>query len=242
MEYKTAFYTVCIGGDIAKEYIKNIFIDSNIDYYLFTDKDISVDNFKVIKIKKIDVNDCTRSARFIKICGHDVLKNYDYLIWMDCRFSPKFTNGKKMIKEHLINHNCSIVFFKHYKRNCVYQEAVEIINNKKDYTQLVNKQIQTYKNNNYPENNGLFETGFFIRNNKDSEIKNLMDNWWKEIQHFSRRDQLSINYLVWKYDIKYSIMKKQRKHMNIRKNCYLTSVPHLCRKYNKVINPTNVSM
>lgn len=232
--FKIAFYTVCIGGDIAPEYHTKLFIDKNVDYYLFTDKDISIKNFKVIKITKKLENDNTRSARYIKVCGHPILSEYDYLIWMDSRLSPKFENGHKLIKEHLINHNSDIAFFKHYCRDCVYDEALDIINLKKDYKDMVENQMDKYKKNNYPEKNGLFETTFYIKNNKNIYIKNLMDEWWEEIKNFSRRDQLSINYLSFKNNINFSYMKKNRKHMNIRKNEYVTNVPNLCRKNNKV--------
>ena len=245
-EIKTAFYTACIDGQICNDYEKQMILSSNTDYYLFSDKEIYIKGFKTILIKKYIENDNVRSARYIKINPHKFFKYYDNSIWMDSRLSPKFVDSNIIINSHLSN-NCNIAFFKHYCRNCVYEEANEIIESKKDYQNIVNLQMEKYRNDNYPSNNGLFETGFLIRDHNNPTIIDLMKKWWIEVENFSRRDQLSINYLINKNNmlsdiietytpIKYNyVYDDNGKHMNIRKNKYVTMVKHLCRKNNKII-------
>jgi hypothetical protein len=45
------------------------------------------------------------------------------------------------------------------------------------------------------------ETNIIIRKGKEF-VKRLMEEWWQEIKKNSHRDQLSINYVIWKQGIK----------------------------------------
>ena len=56
-----------------------------------------------------------------------------------------------------------------------------------------------------PKHYGLFETCVFCRNNKSAINKKLSDMWAKELIENSHRDQLSLNYCIWKLNIKNNI-------------------------------------
>ena len=36
-----------------------------------------------------------------------------------------------------------------------------------------------------------------------------MEKWWEEIKNFSKRDQLSLNYVIWRTGIKIKYISKQ---------------------------------
>lgn len=58
----------------------------------------------------------------------------------------------------------------------------------------------------YPENNGLISTGVILRRHNDPKIIETMDAWWNEVENFSKRDQMSFNYIAWKYNTPFSIL------------------------------------
>ena len=66
--------------------------------------------------------------------------------------------------------NTEILMFKHYDPNpnlhrkmCVYEEANFAKKFNKYSKELLDQQINDYHNNNYPTNNGLFQSGIYIK-------------------------------------------------------------------------------
>ena len=50
----------------------------------------------------------------------------------------------------------------------------------------------------YPRDNGLCETGVFYRMHSNADVQSFDRIWWGIIERFSRRDQFSVNYALWK--------------------------------------------
>ena len=57
-----------------------------------------------------------------------------------------------------------------------------------------------YKSLGFPEHYGLYEANVIIRKHNNKSVIDLMEYWWSEILNNSHRDQLSLNYVIWKYD------------------------------------------
>ena len=60
------------------------------------------------------------------------------------------------------------------------------------------KQIKRFKQEGYPENNGLITAPILIRKHFDNEVTKVMEAWWNIVNTESKRDQLSFNYVAWK--------------------------------------------
>ena len=57
-------------------------------------------------------------------------------------------------------------------------------------------------NENFPDNNGLSENCLIVRKHNELSCINFMNDWFDEIKYNSHRDQLSFNYILWKYENK----------------------------------------
>jgi hypothetical protein len=78
----------------------------------------------------------------------------------------------------------------------------------KDNMDIIHAQVDRYKKEGYPENNGLARTTvMFMRHNED-DVKQQMDTWWGEMKYGSRRDQISFNYSAWKNDFKFNYIQE----------------------------------
>lgn len=197
-------YSVNIGGydDLRTPEV----YDPNIRYILFTDNKYF--KSKVWEINYIDFVDKKldnrKKARFIKINPHIILPKHDISIWIDHCYKPKFKSVNELLKE--INFNDSVMCYKHDVRNCIYEESKVIINDKLEYPKIVNEQINKYRSENFPENYGLFDSGFTIRKNS-KEVINFNNLWWNEVLNHSGRDQLSQVYSSWKTNTKINPIK-----------------------------------
>ncbi len=94
-----------------------------LDYICFSN-DVSVPENSVWKIRPIPLEskDKTRQARFIKTNPHEILKDYQYSLWIDGNVIIKDKYVFKRIHE-LIENNILISMPKHPLRDCTYDEA-----------------------------------------------------------------------------------------------------------------------
>jgi len=77
--------------------------------------------------------------------------------------------------------------------------AQNVIRAKKDNPEIVNKQMEKYHREGYPEHNGLLSSQVLIRRRNDKNLRKHCRLWLREINRHSQRDQLSFNYTLWKY-------------------------------------------
>lgn len=187
---------------------------ANIDYIAFVYKEIK--NIKCWDqriAQNFSLDDKyrdRRNAKIYKIIPQMFLPEYDYWIWIDSTHSL-IMNPKRIIGEYL--NNAEIGLWKHRFRDCVYSEALVLKKEKLDHIHLIDNQIEFYKAQNYPKNNGLYELNAFIRKNTQS-IRNFNNTWWEHICKFSSRDQLSMPFVLNKYKIKPETFKGNTHDIN----------------------------
>ena len=204
MSKRIAVYTAVFGdysGLIPQPKLKDV------DFICYTDQNIQAKNWTIVKVKPPVKNDNTRSNRWYKILPHKHLpKTYDYSVYIDANFwilkdiNPLINDIMKHSKLAFFDHNQTNAD----KRDCVYDEYEAILeiarerNEHKDDPDIMKSQIDTYKEEGYPENNGLISGGIIIRKHFDEEVVKLMESWWTMVANHSKRDQLSFNYVAWK--------------------------------------------
>lgn len=192
-EFNIVVYTVITGE--YDEINELEFKDSRIKYICFTNLHTLVSKtWDVIYVNE-DLDNHMLNRR-IKLFPYKYLNDVDYSLYVD---------GNIIIKKDLkdffnkyISPTLNIALPKHMDRICLYQESIVCINQKKDNPELINKQMEFYHGNGYPENNGLFENNIILRKHDSELMKKLMEDWWVEINKWSRRDQLSLCYCLWK--------------------------------------------
>lgn len=108
----------------------------------------------------------------------------------------------------------------HFGRDCIYEEGKAILTCKMDTKSKLDKTIKLLKKEGYPEHNGLYENNFIYRKHNEKEIVGLMNQWWQFINKYSRRDQMSLCYLLWKNKVKSECFFNQglsvRKHKDFQ--------------------------
>lgn len=164
-----------------------------------------------------DVNlfsDMTRNARMVKILSHLFIKD-EWSLWTDGDI--ELLKSPEEILEKYKDRG-DIVFMKHRQRACVYDEADAVWAGKRDTNKaIVEEQMNTYTADGYPRRNGLFETGVVLRHHTP-EVMRFNEFWWAQNCRFSKRDQLSVNYSVWKCGIKVGLFDG---HFNASEDFYI---------------------
>lgn len=132
----------------------------------------------------------------MKICPHRYLREYDISVWVDGNITVK-GDIVDFINQYDLDKNCLYSRI-HPKRKCIYEEAEACIKMRKDTQGIINAQIERYKNEGYPKNIGMVETGVLLRKHNDPKCMIIDNNWASELLLGSHRDQLSFNYVCWK--------------------------------------------
>lgn len=204
---ETVIYTAIFGG--RDKLSEPEFIPANCDFICFTDGNFKSDVWKIKKMVP-PLDDPVRSARKYKILGHKYLSDYKYSVWIDGNIVVR-GDVNRLIANYLAN--CHLAVYNHARRkvdgrNCVYQEAQTLIDlsktkKYKDDPALIKKQIAKYLAEHYPVNNGLVCSSVILREHNQADVVMAMEAWWRELENFSRRDQLSFNYIAWKQNLNF---------------------------------------
>jgi hypothetical protein len=149
-----------------------------------------------------------RTARWHKVNSHLIPTDADYTVWLDgTQRIRSIALGDTLLKS--LGTNCELASFQHPDRTCAYQEMHECIRLKKDNPTLMRRQLDQYRQAQFPAYRGLVETSCVVRKATANVIA-FNQLWWQQIQEHSYRDQLSFNYAAWCLDLMYEHIPGQR--------------------------------
>lgn len=86
----------------------------------------------------------------------------------------------------------------HPDRDCIYDEGEACKKYRKDDPARLDAQMKRYREEGYPPHNGLYETGIIGMKHDRPNLKAMCELWWGEVKRESQRDQMSLNYAIWK--------------------------------------------
>lgn len=230
-----AIYTACIGG--YDNIVQPEVINENFDYILFTDE-VKVERIGVWQVRNVEYtnSDKTRIARYVKTHPHELLPQYDATLWMDANVQI-VSKGIYERFVQLYKQNIDVASICHPFRNCIYDEAFEVSYSKK-YGRLehdfisINWCYHIY-NEQCPPHIGLYETNILYRRNRDI-VNQANDLWWQCINEYSKRDQLSCNYALWKNQIKMEYFLPAGEHAQNSND--VRYIPHDQVSRRKIVN------
>jgi len=198
---KIAIYT-CIFGNYDKIYEPK-FIPNNCDFYIITDQ-FTVNNscFKVINPNKYEILelDNIKRNRFFKMNPHLIFPDYEYSIYIDGNIEV-YSDLTELVNKIP---KSGIAFHAHNKRNCIYNEYEVCKLLGKGDSEKTKKQINSYKEDGFPNGFGMVEANVIARQHNNPICKDIMADWWKEYSIWGGRDQISLPYVIWKHDLKIS--------------------------------------
>lgn len=205
----TVMYSCISGGydEVITDFVPN----PKYDYVLFTDspKLLKHKTYLWWQIRPLAFSekDSVRNARWHKLHPHVLFPEYTHSVWVDSNVQISGMNVYTLIDKHIRAHH-KIAISLHPERDCIYDEANKCIMMSKDNPDLINRQMSILRKDSFPAHAGLYETNLLLRRHMDPQIMDLCEQWWSFVCDYSRRDQLSFNYLLWKNGIKHYSLDK----------------------------------
>jgi hypothetical protein len=195
------------------------FYSASCDYVCFSDDPHLQSQYWSIRLLDNDMEEPTRRAKQPKILPHLYFPDYEYSVWVDGNLTI-VGDVQELVEQYLIDHDLAL--FKHPDgRDCIYQEVEACIRYRKDSEETIRRQEARYRVLNYPEHNGLPACMVILRRHNRPDLIRVMEDWWDEIVHYSKRDQLSFSFVAWKNSTSYTLIDD-----NARNNRYFRWRPH----------------
>lgn len=195
------------------------YVNPDWKYVCFTDNQLLESSIWDIRYVKNKNNlDTPSFARLFKICPHIFFPEYDTSIWMDANM--RIEKDLAILMSNY-QRSADMLFFPHPERLCIYDESAVCILWKREDKKNILSQMKKYMEENYPYDSGLLCGGFMIRNHNNADVIRAMEMWWDEVLNGSRRDQISLPYVLWKTGVQYDLVD-----LNIMTNEWFSIFPH----------------
>ena len=166
-------------------------IDDGWDYICFTDDALDCPPWRPAPIE-LQQPTLAREARYVKVNATTVLPEAKLSLWVDGNIQP-VESAEALVERYLTGHN--LVLHEHPERNCLFDEAVAVIDQGKDATSTVLAQVLRYARAGVAPNVGLHATAAILRRHT-ARVRDFEETWWAEIAKGSHRDQLSLPYAL----------------------------------------------
>jgi hypothetical protein len=135
------------------------------------------------------------TARWHKILPHRHLAAYRHSIWVDGNFEITASLSALFAR---LTETARFAAARHPFTECVFEEAEEVKRQGLDDPDIVDLQMECYRNCNFSMQQGLIHSAVLFRAHGDPLVQAAMEEWWQQVRLFSQRDQLSANYAFWK--------------------------------------------
>ena len=200
-----------------RDTIKPVFKKENYSYVMFTDL---VSDHPDWEIRPLQFKEkCPiLTARLHKHLPHILFPNKEITLWIDGThwiYNP-IDSLLDLVK------TSSIAASNHFLRKTIKEEIEVCILDKMDDLNSLQNQKQFYQKELFPDNLGLIETCYLLRANNQN-TKELQELWVEQILKFSKRDQISLPYCLWKLNMNISIIPGQ---CRFGKNDFFKMRPH----------------
>jgi hypothetical protein len=185
---------------------------SGFDYIMFVDKDYEeIDKLKNIwdiRIIELPYNKGVYYTKHIKWFTHLLCPEYDYIIWVDCFYSP--TNPTKIKKYiYIMQEKNILIAMRTQPLNSVMDDIKWCISNKRITNDMKDTICNKFKELNFVPDKPCqtFWSSAVIKNNKDTRLHEMANELMELILNSGYRDQHWLPYLISKYKIPYKIIK-----------------------------------
>ena len=171
------------------------------DYVCFTDDEKLLEHEFIgpWEIRKSVFNklDSKRNSRWHKTHPHLLFPKYTNSIWIDGNVDVVTNYLETLIKKT----RKKILTPVHNERACIYDEIDAVRALSYDTEDACEDTKQMLLERCMPKDYGLCETNIMFRRHNDKLVHDIDEMWWDCIRNYSKRDQLSFTYCLYKHNV-----------------------------------------
>lgn len=142
--------------------------------------------------------------RFHKCFPHQIMPDVDYSVYMDGNI--EFSGDLYGLVRVLENTGASLGVFRHPDNRDIVSESKACLRLGKfdDYdVRVLNKQLEVYRSSGYDVTSPIGANYLMVRRHDDPDLQSAMSLWWAHIFEYTKRDQMSLMYCLWRHKVKW---------------------------------------
>ena len=175
--------------------------------------------------------------RFHKIFAHHVLPEFKHSVYIDG--NVVFDGDFRKLSEMLRLSNIAVGAFKHPQQHTLEEEAMACEQGEKfdlHDMYVVKQQLKNYQAEGLDLSRNIAANYLLVRQHDYPGLSQCMSLWWSQLFEYSKRDQMSLCYALWKTNLPWAFLDIDLgidpdllvRHRHARKS-----------RYRKVINMVN---
>ena len=213
------------------------FTTDNVEYILFMDHPSKITGWNVRQLDTTKSNHNVLNNRWYKFFAHEVFTDVEYSIYIDgnIRIIGDLTPLIQEFKES----GAALGVFKHLDRSTISEEMNACFKYNKFDPQdelQIKSQLETYYKAGMPHEQLLSDNAVIFRWHKHPKLAESMNCWWEQLQTYSKRDQISLPYVIWKNELPV----KRWAWSFRKKNEYFEPYPHRSSLFGNLITHIRV--
>jgi hypothetical protein len=167
----------------------------------FTDnKNLKSDKWNCVYIEPKFSSDPIRSSRYLKIIGHELLNEFEEIMWVDNCVQLK-PNAVSLFNIYLKSNDLAIPI--HSFRENLKEEFITVLDYGYDDPRILLNQMNDYNHESSEIlKSKVFWNGIILKRN-NLIVKDAMRLWFDQLLKYSKRDQLSLPYVLSKVKINF---------------------------------------
>ena len=163
-----------------------------VDLFCWTDLDFGGRSmWQMVRVGLPDLEPARRN-RQVKIWFPAAWNGYEYSLYVDSTVEL-LVDPRELIP--LLEPGSDICVFRHPHRDCVYEEAREVVRQRKAKAEVVARQVAAYRGRGVIPHSGLWACTVILRRHTPF-MREFGRRWWAEVEAFSHRDQISFPVVV----------------------------------------------
>jgi len=174
------------------------------DYICFTNQPLKqIHGWTIVQVTYTGLKPALEAKRY-KWLSHEVLLDYDVVVWLDAYITPKL-EMRHTLKQWILTmkeKQIPILHRRHETRNCIWDECDAVVKSKRDTTDNVSKVRKLLEKHTMPKGWGLFDTNILIRFHKHQIVQTISEEIYKQLSTTSIRDQLAVTFVYYKHAYK----------------------------------------
>jgi len=204
---------------------------ADLPHVLFSDRPRRAKGWAV-RVLPVDQPSLARFSRSIKVLIPEALRHeYDYSIYLDA--NRRLLAPIDDLRDEFERSRSAVGLFRHDARDSFVDELTACIRRDKlddrDKARWL-PQLDFYRAEGLGLEGKLFDTGVLFRSHRHQSHDPAMSLWWDQLDRFTKRDQLSLPYVLDKLDVDYHVFDELLQSPDARFRVY----PHVNSRLSRV--------
>jgi len=172
---------------------------AGVDYVVLSDRDHAVWPYRSVRVDAAALGPQLTSRRVKILADHPALGEPDMVLWHDAAFRMDCDPVKLALG---LPDDVDLVAFRHPHRSQIEDEGTAIANYGWVPRDRVLAQVAAYRAEGFRQD-CITSTGFCLRRRTPAvQAFNLF--WWAEVERWGWRDQMSVDYAIWRTGVRLS--------------------------------------